>query len=94
MHWSRKHNFWSFHIILTFELDLEYVLFNFSHSVDSATVMEIDHDVQHVYTETVRVLPDPSDVSLLTPSSESVAAKLTSPVITTYIDTANIEFER
>ena len=63
-------------------------------SVDSATVMEIDHDVQHVYTETMRVLPDPADVAMLMPSQEAIAAKLTSPVITTFIDTDNIAFER
>ena len=63
-------------------------------SVDSATVMEIDHDVQHVYTETMVVLPDHTDVEILMQSPESIATKLTSPVITTFIDTDNIAFER
>jgi hypothetical protein len=63
-------------------------------SVDSATVMEIDHDARQVFSETMRVLPDPPDVSFLAPSQDAVAARITSPVVTTYIDTEKIAFER
>ena len=56
--------------------------------------MEIDHDMQQVYTETMRVLPEPPDISVLLPSEDAVAARLTSPVVTTYIDTEKIAFER
>ncbi len=63
-------------------------------SADSAIVMEIDHDMMQVHTETMRVLPEPPDISVLTPSEDAVAARLTSPIVTTYIDTEKIAFER
>lgn len=61
---------------------------------DVATVMEIDHDARQVFTEIIRVLPTPPDISLLRPSEEAVAARITSPIVTTYIDTEKIAFER
>ena len=61
---------------------------------DSATVMEIDHDARQVFSETMRVLPEPPDVSNLMPSQDAIAARLTAPVVTTYIDTEKIAFER
>lgn len=61
---------------------------------DVATVMEIDHDNHQVYTETMRIMPQPTDASLLAPSEEAVAARLTSPIVTTFIDTEKISFER
>ena len=56
--------------------------------------MEIDHDARQVFTEIIRVLPTPPDISLLRPSEEAVAARITSPIVTTYIDTEKIAFER
>src|SRR6218665_1789574 len=63
-------------------------------AADVATVMEIDHDARQVFTEIIRVLPTPPDISLLRPSEEAVAARITSPIVTTYIDTEKIAFER
>ena len=63
-------------------------------SADSATVMEIDHDMRQVFTETMQVLPQVPDISFLTPSDDAVAARLTAPIVTTYIDTGKISFER
>ncbi|KAK7087640.1 ankyrin repeat domain-containing protein 13D-like [Littorina saxatilis] len=57
-------------------------------------MMEIDHDSKGVYSETIRSLPATADSSLMVPSEEAVAARLTSPVVTTYIDTNRISFER
>lgn len=56
--------------------------------------MEIDHDARQVFTETIRVLSAAPDIALLKPSEEAVAARLTSPIVTTYIDTEKIAFER
>lgn len=63
-------------------------------SADVATFMEIDHDAHQVFTETIRVLPMQSDVSSMQPSEDAVAARLTAPIVTTYIDTEKITFER
>ena len=60
----------------------------------SAIVMEIDHDMHQVYQETLQVMPAPSDPSALVPSEDAVAARLTTPINTTYIDTDKISFER
>ena len=60
----------------------------------TAVMMEIDHDSKGVYAETIRTLPGTADPSLMMPSEEAVAARLTSPVVTTYIDTNRISFER
>ena len=56
--------------------------------------MEIDHDAKQVWSEVMRVLPPETDASFLTPADEAVAARLTSPIVTTYIDTDKISFER
>ena len=56
--------------------------------------MEIDHDACQVFSETMRTLPAPPDISFLAPSDDQVAARLTNPIVTTYIDTEKISFER
>ena len=56
--------------------------------------MEIDHDSHSIYSETMRILPPALDPMILTPSEEAVAARLTTPIVTTYVDTEKIEFER
>ncbi|KAH9525446.1 Ankyrin repeat domain-containing protein 13B [Bulinus truncatus] len=59
-----------------------------------AAIMEIDHDLNEVYQETIRVLPVSADPSVMRPSEEAVAARLTSPANTTFVDTNRISFER
>ncbi|KAK6192849.1 hypothetical protein SNE40_004249 [Patella caerulea] len=66
----------------------------FKGTVNSATVMEIDHDKHEVYTQMLQISPSPPDVAVMQPSEEAVAARLTSPLVTTYIDTDKISFER
>uniref|UniRef100_A0A6Q2Y1V4 Ankyrin repeat domain-containing protein n=1 Tax=Esox lucius TaxID=8010 RepID=A0A6Q2Y1V4_ESOLU len=66
----------------------------------SAVVMEVDHDRQLVFCETLRVSsPRQGNTSqgllgVLQPSQEQVAARLSAPVVTTQLDTKNIAFER
>ncbi|MBN3305401.1 AN13D protein, partial [Amia calva] len=61
-----------------------------------AVVMEIDHDKQLVYTESLSLpLRDPEILlAAMTPSQDSVAQRLTAPVVSTHLDTKNIAFER
>ncbi|CAH2015963.1 unnamed protein product [Acanthoscelides obtectus] len=59
---------------------------------DGATMMEIDHDLQQVYCEQMRTTDDA--LGILIPNEESVSQRLTTPIVTTYIDTEKISFER
>ncbi|XP_035216367.1 ankyrin repeat domain-containing protein 13D-like [Stegodyphus dumicola] len=62
---------------------------------DSATMMEIDHESGQVYVEQMRVLsPQLDDMHAFRPSTESVSARLTTPIVTTFVDTDKINFER
>lgn len=59
-------------------------------------MMEVDHDLCQTHVEQMQVLP-PEYLDLagtLRPSPESLSARLTSPVVATYIDTHKISFER
>ncbi|MCJ8740157.1 hypothetical protein PDJAM_G00055570 [Pangasius djambal] len=78
--------------------------FIFKGQDSSAMVMEVDHDRQLVFCETLPCLPSsPSSrpqstalslLGVLQPSDEQVAARLSAPVVTTQLDTKNITFER
>ncbi|XP_072386366.1 ankyrin repeat domain-containing protein 13D [Diabrotica undecimpunctata] len=59
---------------------------------DGAIMMEIDHDLQQVYCEQMKTTED--SLSILMPNEESVSQRLTTPIVTTYIDTEKISFER
>ncbi|XP_078404132.1 ankyrin repeat domain-containing protein 13B isoform X2 [Cetorhinus maximus] len=61
-----------------------------------AVVMEIDHDRQMVYSETLSLANFDRDMLLaaVQPSEEQVASRLTTPIVTTQLDTKNISFER
>lgn len=58
--------------------------------------MEVDHDKQVVYTETLALALHEPDLLLaaMQPSEEHVAGRLTSPIVSTHLDTRNIAFER
>lgn len=74
------------------------------HSDSSAMVMEVDHDRQLVFCETLPYHSSspasPSRTTALSllgalqPSDEQVAARLSAPVVATQLDTRNISFER
>lgn len=54
--------------------------------------MEIDHDLQQVYCEQMRTTED--SLNILMPNEETISQRLTTPIVTTYIDTEKISFER
>lgn len=56
-------------------------------------MMEVDHETRKVYVEHIKLLGD-ENIQLMEPSGEGVLARLTSPIVTTYIDTEKISFER
>ncbi|XP_028818704.1 ankyrin repeat domain-containing protein 13B isoform X2 [Denticeps clupeoides] len=68
----------------------------------SAVVMEVDHDRQLVFCETLCVssLASPTSragrglLGAFQPTEEQVATRLSAPVVTTQLDTRNISFER
>uniref|UniRef100_A0A8C5H5N1 Ankyrin repeat domain-containing protein n=1 Tax=Gouania willdenowi TaxID=441366 RepID=A0A8C5H5N1_GOUWI len=63
---------------------------------DGAVVMEVDHDKQVVYTEPLVLSPRdaPSLLAAMQPSQENTAQRLTSPIVSTHLNTRNIAFER
>lgn len=60
---------------------------------DKATMMEVDHETKQVFVEQMQVV-SPGELQVLHPSHEAVGARLTAPIVTTYIDTDKISFER
>uniref|UniRef100_A0A671WSP3 Ankyrin repeat domain 13B n=1 Tax=Sparus aurata TaxID=8175 RepID=A0A671WSP3_SPAAU len=64
--------------------------FIFRGTDSSAEVMEVDHDRQLVFCETLCL----GLLGAVQPSDEQVAARLSAPVVTTQLDTRNIAFER
>uniref|UniRef100_A0A1B6CP52 Ankyrin repeat domain-containing protein n=1 Tax=Clastoptera arizonana TaxID=38151 RepID=A0A1B6CP52_9HEMI len=66
---------------------------NTSKTDDQATIMEVDHETKQVYVEQMRVIGN-NDMQLLHPSQGTISARLTAPIVTTYIDTEKISFER
>lgn len=55
-------------------------------------MMEVDHEAKEVYSEQMRT-PEES-LGVMIPSEESISQRLTSPIVTTFIDTEKISFER
>ncbi|KAG7188154.1 hypothetical protein KM043_013373 [Ampulex compressa] len=60
---------------------------------DGATMMEVDHETRQVYMERLR-LTEEDTVQLLEPPENGVVSRLSNPIVTTYIDTDKISFER
>ncbi|KAK0174482.1 hypothetical protein PV327_010245 [Microctonus hyperodae] len=70
--------------------NLSYV---FKGQNDGATMMEVDHETRKVYVEHMKLIDD-ENVQLMAPSEEGILARLTNPIVTTYVDTDKISFER
>ncbi|KAG8233087.1 hypothetical protein J437_LFUL013087 [Ladona fulva] len=60
---------------------------------DSAMMMEVDHETHQVYVDQMH-MASPEDLHCLQPSERAISARLTTPIVTTYIDTDKISFER
>jgi len=67
----------------------------FKGQANEAMFLEMDHDNHQIFSETI-TMPAAvnADASFSLPSEDAVAARLTSPIVTTYIDTEKITFER
>ncbi|XP_034252442.1 ankyrin repeat domain-containing protein 13D [Thrips palmi] len=65
----------------------------FHGQTDTATMMEVDHETHEVFVEQMEM---PANIELggMFPSNSSVLTRLRSPIVTTYVDTENISFER
>ncbi|XP_016041751.1 ankyrin repeat domain-containing protein 13D isoform X2 [Erinaceus europaeus] len=70
--------------------------FIFKGQEEGALVMEVDHDHQVVHTETLGLARHQPEALLaaMRPSEEHVASRLTSPIVSTHLDTRNVAFER
>ncbi|XP_076232023.1 ankyrin repeat domain-containing protein 13D isoform X2 [Calliopsis andreniformis] len=60
---------------------------------DGATMMEVDHETRKVYVEHMKLI-DVDNIQVMEPSEEGVLARFRNPIVTTYIDTDKISFER
>lgn len=60
---------------------------------DGATMMEVDHETKKVYVEHMKLVGEDNE-QMIIPSEEGIIARLTNPIVTTYIDTEKISFER
>lgn len=58
---------------------------------DGATMMEIDHETKQIYCEQMKSPPD--SMSTI-PAKENISHRFASPIVTTYVDTDKISFER
>lgn len=56
-------------------------------------MMEVDHETRKVYVEHMKLI-DVDNIQLMEPSEEGVLARFKNPIVTTYIDTDKISFER
>ncbi|ESN95693.1 hypothetical protein HELRODRAFT_193502, partial [Helobdella robusta] len=59
-----------------------------------ATLLEVDNDNCQIYSETLDPSKPQPTISYLSPSGSAVAARLTSPIVTSYVDVDKISFER
>lgn len=63
---------------------------------EGAVIMEVNHDSKKVYMEQMKIFPQHmmSVMVALSPSPEQVALRFQAPIVTTYVDTEKIKFER
>ncbi|XP_046395552.1 ankyrin repeat domain-containing protein 13D isoform X4 [Ischnura elegans] len=60
---------------------------------ESAIMMEVDHETHQVFVDQMR-MASPEELHCLQQNERAISARLTTPIVTTYIDTDKISFER
>lgn len=65
----------------------------FHGQTDTATMMEVDHESHEVFVEQME-MPVNIELGGMFPTDASVQSRLRSPIVTTFVDTENISFER
>lgn len=56
-------------------------------------MMEIDHETEEVFIDQLKIISSEPVLSVQE-TNKAVSSKLTSPIVTTYLDTNKINFER
>lgn len=65
----------------------------FSGKHNGADLYEIDHDTRTVYCEEMKII-SPDELDSYVQSEEQISARLTTPLVLTFVDTDKINFER
>ncbi|XP_078680188.1 ankyrin repeat domain-containing protein 13D-like [Branchiostoma floridae x Branchiostoma belcheri] len=66
----------------------------FKGEVDSATLMEVDHDRHLVFVESLQMNGPQLSPDAMTPTDDIVCARMGQPIVTVHMETKNIAFER
>lgn len=70
-------------------LDIYFVLLG-----KSATFLEVDHEAHRVYVEEIQMIPLDQGIEVMRPSDDTIASRLSAPIVSFDIDTKKISFER
>ncbi|XP_050436994.1 ankyrin repeat domain-containing protein 13D isoform X2 [Adelges cooleyi] len=60
----------------------------------SATFLEVDHDSHRVFVEEIQMIPLDQGIEVMRPSEDTVASRLSTPIVSFDVDTKKISFER
>ncbi|KAL7638255.1 UNVERIFIED_CONTAM: hypothetical protein RMT77_010819 [Armadillidium vulgare] len=66
----------------------------FKSNGEGATMLEVDHDAKQVYVELIENMDENELVNQMKPHQAIITHRLKSPIVTTFIDTDKISFER
>lgn len=62
--------------------------------METAVLMEMDHEAKDTFIEELKTIQFDRRSYLMVPTEDSVASRLTAPIVHTYVDTEKISFER
>lgn len=54
----------------------------------------MDHDAHRVYVEEIQIIPLDQGLEVMRPSDDTIASRLSSPIVSFDVDTKKISFER